>query len=377
MLFIIVGAQLFCGMSSITSASRMLYAFSRDRATPGHQLWRQLNARAGAVHRRARDRRARVPLRLPGVLRHGHRRRRGLRRLCRGHVDRDDRALHRVRDPDLPAAAPRRRVGAGRVEPRQARTSGSGSIAVLWVGVHLDPLHPAAHPDRDPVARTGSPGCRFNYAPIAVIGTFLLVGGWWLVSAQEVVQGPDRRRARTRSSRASSRSTATARPPGDVRGVGSISIPDRGSRRRAGSLHEGGPDADARRADATSRAVDRHRDHGVHRHAGPPARQAPAPRLLPRAGRSRATASEGCNYLLALDMEMDPVPGYEIASLGARLRRLRAASRSRRRCGGFRGSRRRRSSCATSPGTTGSRCGRRRGRCCARRSSGRGRSGSR
>ena len=23
---------------------------------------------------------------------------------------------------------------------------------------------------------------------------------------------------------------------------------------------------------------------------------------------------EGCNYLLALDMEMDPVPGYEIAS---------------------------------------------------------------
>ena len=24
--------------------------------------------------------------------------------------------------------------------------------------------------------------------------------------------------------------------------------------------------------------------------------------------------TEGCNYLLALDMEMDPIPGYEIAS---------------------------------------------------------------
>ena len=24
--------------------------------------------------------------------------------------------------------------------------------------------------------------------------------------------------------------------------------------------------------------------------------------------------AEGCNYLLALDMEMDPVPGYQIAS---------------------------------------------------------------
>jgi len=44
LLFIAVGGQLFCGMSAITSASRMLYAFSRDRATPGHQLWSKLNA---------------------------------------------------------------------------------------------------------------------------------------------------------------------------------------------------------------------------------------------------------------------------------------------------------------------------------------------
>src|SRR5256885_11815546 len=42
-LFICVGAQFYCGMSSITSASRMMYAFSRDRAVPGHQLWRRLN----------------------------------------------------------------------------------------------------------------------------------------------------------------------------------------------------------------------------------------------------------------------------------------------------------------------------------------------
>src|SRR5437868_10384210 len=43
MLFLTVGAQFYCGMSSITSASRMMYAFSRDRAVPGHQLWRRLN----------------------------------------------------------------------------------------------------------------------------------------------------------------------------------------------------------------------------------------------------------------------------------------------------------------------------------------------
>jgi len=31
--------QFFCGGSGLTSASRMLFAFSRDRAVPGHQLW--------------------------------------------------------------------------------------------------------------------------------------------------------------------------------------------------------------------------------------------------------------------------------------------------------------------------------------------------
>ena len=35
--------QLFCGMASLTSASRMCYAFSRDRAVPGHGLWTRLN----------------------------------------------------------------------------------------------------------------------------------------------------------------------------------------------------------------------------------------------------------------------------------------------------------------------------------------------
>lgn len=35
--------QLFCGMSCVTSASRMTYAFSRDGAIPGHRLWTRLN----------------------------------------------------------------------------------------------------------------------------------------------------------------------------------------------------------------------------------------------------------------------------------------------------------------------------------------------
>ncbi|HWD64940.1 MAG TPA: amino acid permease [Solirubrobacteraceae bacterium] len=34
--------QLFCGMACVTSASRMTFAFSRDRAVPGSRLWRRL-----------------------------------------------------------------------------------------------------------------------------------------------------------------------------------------------------------------------------------------------------------------------------------------------------------------------------------------------
>ena len=37
-----VVGQLFCGMACVTSASRMTFAFSRDGAVPGHQLWRRL-----------------------------------------------------------------------------------------------------------------------------------------------------------------------------------------------------------------------------------------------------------------------------------------------------------------------------------------------
>jgi amino acid transporter len=43
MLFIVVIAQMFCTIASVTSASRMMFAFSRDRAVPGHQLWRRVS----------------------------------------------------------------------------------------------------------------------------------------------------------------------------------------------------------------------------------------------------------------------------------------------------------------------------------------------
>jgi amino acid permease (GABA permease) len=38
-------AQFFCGNACLTANSRMLYAFSRDGAVPGHRLWHRINPR--------------------------------------------------------------------------------------------------------------------------------------------------------------------------------------------------------------------------------------------------------------------------------------------------------------------------------------------
>ncbi|SEC15504.1 amino acid permease [Streptomyces sp. 2314.4] len=43
MLLIIIGAQLFCGMASVTANSRMIYAFSRDGALPFSSVWHKLH----------------------------------------------------------------------------------------------------------------------------------------------------------------------------------------------------------------------------------------------------------------------------------------------------------------------------------------------
>ncbi|MFF7412858.1 amino acid permease [Streptomyces lydicus] len=43
MLLVIIGAQLFCGMASVTANSRMIYAFSRDGALPFSSVWHKLH----------------------------------------------------------------------------------------------------------------------------------------------------------------------------------------------------------------------------------------------------------------------------------------------------------------------------------------------
>ena len=44
-LLVVIGAQFFCGMSSVTANSRMIYAFSRDGAVPASAFWHKINHR--------------------------------------------------------------------------------------------------------------------------------------------------------------------------------------------------------------------------------------------------------------------------------------------------------------------------------------------
>ena len=188
MLFITVGAQFYCGMSSITSASRMMYAFSRDRAVPGHELWRRLN-------------RERVPYMAAIAIAI-------LAFLCAfpayfsknigvgaGYVAYAAVTSIATIGLYIAYAIPiflRLRMGDA-WEPGEWNLGKHyrwiGTVACLWVAF-------IAILFIMPVAPTGVPWnsqftwLSFNYAPVAVLGTLVLVGGWWLLSARSWFKGP-------------------------------------------------------------------------------------------------------------------------------------------------------------------------------------------
>ena len=183
MLAIIVGAQFYCGMSSITSASRMMYAFSRDRAVPGHQLWRRLNAQ-------------RVPYMAAIAIA-------VLAFLCafpayfgtNGAVAYAAVTSIATIGLYIAYAIPiylRLRLGDA-WEPGEWSLGRHyrwiGVVACIWVAfialLFMAPLSPGGVP-----WNSGFTWLSFNYAPVAVLGTLVLVGGWWILSANKWFKGP-------------------------------------------------------------------------------------------------------------------------------------------------------------------------------------------
>ena len=177
LLLIAVMAQAFCGMASVTANSRMLFAFSRDGAVPGHKYWHRINPRTRTpTNSHLVLRRLRLHSRRPLDVE-----RRGLRRR---HLDRHHRSLHRLRRSRPCCAVCRARAGRA-----AAGASGKWSPLVGWVGNHLGRLHRGAlHAARSglrPINRD-----TFNYAPIAVGVVLLFSGGYWLLSARKWFTGP-------------------------------------------------------------------------------------------------------------------------------------------------------------------------------------------
>ena len=113
LLFICCVAQFFCLTASVTSASRMMFAFSRDRRGARPPALAEGRREPRAAQRGVGDRLPLLGADDPDLLER-------LRRLPRRDLDRRDRALHRVHPPGDPALSDGRRVRAGRLEPRQA-----------------------------------------------------------------------------------------------------------------------------------------------------------------------------------------------------------------------------------------------------------------
>jgi amino acid transporter len=183
MLIIAVIAQLFCGTASLTSASRMMFAFSRDRAVPFSRLWRRVGANRVPVNSVIAIAVTAWALMIPT--------------LANGAVGYAVGTSIAVIGLYIAFALPIiLRIKAGdRFEPG-AWSLGKhykwvSRVAVVWIAVmcvlFLLPISPNGIPGAEGFAWES-----VNYAPLTVGGAVALFGGWYLVSARKWFTGPVR-----------------------------------------------------------------------------------------------------------------------------------------------------------------------------------------
>lgn len=165
-------AQLFCGMSSVTSNSRMIYAFSRDGAVPGHNLWHHLDQ--GRTPRNAilLSVACAFILAIPTVFNYTAYFAVTSIATIGLYIAYGIPILLRLFSKDFVPGP--WHLGAW--------SKPIGAIAVIWIVlISILFMLPSAYP-----INAGN----FNYAPVAVLGTLLIVGIWWMVSARNWFKGP-------------------------------------------------------------------------------------------------------------------------------------------------------------------------------------------
>jgi amino acid transporter len=184
LLFIAVVAQCFCTIASVTSASRMMFAFSRDRAVPGHQLWHRVSKRD------------RIPVyTVWGVCVLAFLT--PLPALWFGYVGYAASTAVAVIGLYIAFVLPIiLRLRAGESFERGAWHLGRHYkwidwLAILWIAfisiIFLAPAYYTGIP-----WNTGFDWNAVNYTLVMVGGAFLLFGGWWVLSANRWFKGPIR-----------------------------------------------------------------------------------------------------------------------------------------------------------------------------------------
>jgi amino acid transporter len=183
LLFIAVIAQLFCGTASVTSASRMMFAFSRDRAVPFSTLWRKVAANRVPVNAVTAISVLAWALMIPT--------------LANGVVGYAVGTSIAVIGLYIAFALPIiLRIKAGGKFERGAWSLGDhymwiAPISVAWIALicvlFLMPLSPKGIPGNAEFTWEA-----VNYAPLTVGGALILFGGWYLLSARHWFTGPVR-----------------------------------------------------------------------------------------------------------------------------------------------------------------------------------------
>ncbi len=167
-----VGAQFFCGMSSITTNSRMIYAFSRDGAVPFSNLWHKLDS--GRTPRNAIILAAvgAFVLAIPSVFNFAAYVAITSIATIALYVSYVIPILLRLRTPNFQRGP--WHLGAW--------SRPIGVISVLWV-VFISILFML--PTINPITAV-----TFNYTPVVVLGTLVILVIWWMASVRHWFKGP-------------------------------------------------------------------------------------------------------------------------------------------------------------------------------------------
>ncbi|MCZ4497864.1 MAG: amino acid/polyamine/organocation transporter, superfamily [Marmoricola sp.] len=186
LLFISSCAQLFCATACLTSTSRMMFAFSRDRAVPGSRLWSQVNANRTPVNAVIGASVVAALITLPALKSVG-----GIPTAFYAVTSVSVIGLY------LSFAIPiYLRWRAGDSFETGGWSNGSkykwmnpiAVVEIVIVSVMLMlPTSPLGAPWKDEFTWAS-----VNYAPIATVGVLVLLSIWWSVSAKNWFTGPVR-----------------------------------------------------------------------------------------------------------------------------------------------------------------------------------------